>query len=214
MGVCPSGSSWIGTKLVPLIRAASRGQGSYLPKHAGRSVFLVILTLAVPVLVAANPVDPTWQPGIYDDGDTDQLVVQTLSPEGMIGLAALMLACFLLHPTLIEPSVPCRRRVSAEWADARGPPRRSRKSANQSVAPCPIRARVPLLVFGPSLPSQAFPSLGSATPDPVPAAGEVLPHGFPVGANSRQGLSGPSVSVNKRLFEDIPGSLASHGVWT
>ena len=127
MGVCPSGSSWIGTKLVPLIRAASRGQGSYLPKHAGRSVFLVILTLAVPVLVAASPVDPTWQLGIYDDGDTDQLVVQTLSPEGMIGVAALMLACFLLHPTLIEPSVPCRQRVSGEGADARGPPRRSRK---------------------------------------------------------------------------------------
>jgi hypothetical protein len=56
-------------------------------------MLFLILLLAVPVIVAANPIDPSWQPGLYDGADTDQLVTQTLSPEGMIGLGVLVLAC-------------------------------------------------------------------------------------------------------------------------
>jgi len=164
LGLFPSGRtlrrrSWIGVTRVQFSGAASRRHRSHRPLQVARAVLLAIVTLAGPVLVAANPVDPTWQPGLYDDADTDQLVVQTLSPEGMIGVAALMLVCLLLYSTPIEPSVPCRQRVSGEEADARGPPGPSIKSTNQSMAPCFNRARVALLVFHPSPPLQAFRSL-------------------------------------------------------
>jgi hypothetical protein len=60
---------------------------------AVRVILFMILVLAVPIHVAANPIDPTWQPGLYDDADADQLVTRTLSPEGIIGLGVLVLAC-------------------------------------------------------------------------------------------------------------------------
>jgi hypothetical protein len=42
---------------------------------------LATLVLAIPVIVAANPVDPTWILGLYDDADSDQLITQ---PHGAI----------------------------------------------------------------------------------------------------------------------------------
>ena len=54
---------------------------------------LLSLFLTIPVIAAVNPIDPVWEPGLYDDADTDQLVTQTSSLEGMIGLALLVLAC-------------------------------------------------------------------------------------------------------------------------
>ena len=58
----------------------------------------LLLILAIPVIVTANPLDPNWQPGWYDDGDTDQLVTQTMSPESMVGLAVLLFSSFCVFP--------------------------------------------------------------------------------------------------------------------
>jgi hypothetical protein len=54
-----------------------------------------MLALAVPVIVATNPVDPTWLPGLYDDADSDQLVSQALSPESWLGAAIPIILCVL-----------------------------------------------------------------------------------------------------------------------
>jgi hypothetical protein len=70
-----------------------------------RAIFFLTLVLMIPVFVAVNPVDPAWQPGWCDDGDTDQLVTQTMSPESMIGLAVLALACFSPSAGLLAMSV-------------------------------------------------------------------------------------------------------------
>jgi hypothetical protein len=56
-----------------------------------RPLFLLGLILVLPIIVAMNPIDSCWQLGLYDEADTDQLVTQTSSPEGMIGLAVLVL---------------------------------------------------------------------------------------------------------------------------
>src|SRR5262249_22207108 len=45
-------------------------------------VFIAILILPVP-LVLAVPVDPTWIPGLYDDGDYDEVVDTLLSAEAV-----------------------------------------------------------------------------------------------------------------------------------
>jgi hypothetical protein len=78
--------------------------------------------LAVPMIVAANPVDATWQVGWYDDGDTDRLVTQTMSPESMAGLAVLVLVCLSAHARLI---IRIRRKHSVHSSREpvpRGPP--------------------------------------------------------------------------------------------
>jgi hypothetical protein len=56
---------------------------------------LVILALAIPVIVAANPSDPIWRPGLYDDADTDHLVRNVVSPESLIGVSVLGIVCLL-----------------------------------------------------------------------------------------------------------------------
>jgi hypothetical protein len=82
----------------------------------------VALALAVPLIVAANPVDPTWLPGFYDDADTDQLVTQTMSPEAWIGLTVLVIVCFLSSSTIAGLTTHGRRRVVRGWPGARPPP--------------------------------------------------------------------------------------------
>ena len=70
-----------------------------------RAILFLILVLVVPIHVTANPIDPTWQPGLYDDADTDQLVTQTLSPDAMIGLAVLVLACLVSRACPVDKIV-------------------------------------------------------------------------------------------------------------
>jgi hypothetical protein len=81
-----------------------------------------LLVLAIPVIMAANPIDPGWQAGWYDDGDTDQLVTQTLSPESMIGLAVLSFISLSVYLLLITGREP--RQIDGQGIDPvpRGPP--------------------------------------------------------------------------------------------
>ena len=58
-------------------------------------IWLVSLILAIPVITTANPTDPSWRPGLYDEADSDQLITQILSADAMIGLTMLMLACLV-----------------------------------------------------------------------------------------------------------------------
>jgi hypothetical protein len=86
------------------------------------TLLLVILALAVPVIVAANPVDPTWVPGVYDDADPDQLVSQALSPESWLSAALPVILCLL---TTIAPVWLSRQgRSGADRSEqvARAPP--------------------------------------------------------------------------------------------
>jgi hypothetical protein len=65
----------------------------------------------------------TGIPGWYDDADTDQLITQTLSPEGMIGVAALVLVCLSVRA---RPVGGIMRLHGIPWsreAVPRGPPR-------------------------------------------------------------------------------------------
>jgi hypothetical protein len=60
-------------------------------RRCAGALMLAVLVLTIPILVAANPVDLTWQHGWHDDADTDDLVTQTLSPDSLIVLAVLVL---------------------------------------------------------------------------------------------------------------------------
>jgi|SRR6516164_7126400 len=67
-------------------RQLASGGGRPLPRPTSEEVGAVLsltLVLGIPVLVAANPIDPFWQPGFYDDADPDQLVTHALSAESV-----------------------------------------------------------------------------------------------------------------------------------
>ena len=83
---------------------------------------LVAFVLAIPVIVAANPVDRTWLPGFYDDADTDQLVTQTMSPEALIGLTALVIVRFFSSGTIAGLNTPWHRTAARGGLGARAPP--------------------------------------------------------------------------------------------
>jgi hypothetical protein len=87
------------------------------------SMLLVALALGVPVIVAANPVDSTWLPGLYDDADTDQLVTQTMSPEAWIGLTVLVIVYCLSSRTIVGPNALWSRTAARGGLSARAPPR-------------------------------------------------------------------------------------------
>jgi hypothetical protein len=61
----------------------------------------VLLLLALPLLAWANPCDPAWIPGVYDDADYDELVSAASSPDGTLNAPVLLVAPFL--PVLDEP---------------------------------------------------------------------------------------------------------------
>ena len=98
------------------------------------------LVLTIPVIGAANPVDPIWLPGLYDDADTDHLVAQTMSPEAVIGLAVLVMACRRSSSTLAGPRAHGRGTVAGGELAARGPPRRAVMSLSAVLRSLPCRA--------------------------------------------------------------------------
>src|SRR5262245_56748591 len=63
-----------------------------------RTILFLALILAVPLIVAANPVDASGQQGWYDDEDADRLVTQSMSPESMMGIATLVLGARFWGP--------------------------------------------------------------------------------------------------------------------
>jgi hypothetical protein len=104
-------------------RRARRGRLPCPPARAvWGSVALVALTLAVPGIVAANPVDQIWIPGLYDDADPDQLVSQALSPESWLGAAIPVILCILATVALAWPKRPGWWRADRNEQVARAPP--------------------------------------------------------------------------------------------
>src|SRR5262245_35647199 len=133
----------VGRLGAPLIGPALGCHGSHgSGPGAARTTLLLALVLMIPVLVAVNPVDPVWQAGWYDGGDTDQLVTQTMSPESMIGLAVLALACFSTSAGLLSvvghrPDV-----CSSREPVPRGPPQQL-PFAGQAPSACPHTSHLP-----------------------------------------------------------------------
>jgi hypothetical protein len=91
----------IGGRLLPVRKRAVRRRARHgrVPCPPARAVWssvaLVALALAIPVIVATNPVDPTLLPGLYDDADPDQLVSHALSPESWLDAAIPVILCVL-----------------------------------------------------------------------------------------------------------------------
>jgi hypothetical protein len=74
-------------------------------------------------LAAATPPDPVWLPGIYDDGDYDDVVLAVLSLDGFQGDAPAVLGpptalvVRVAAPRLIAP-----RPVPRSFQESRAPP--------------------------------------------------------------------------------------------
>lgn len=85
-------------------------------------VLLVGLVWLVP-LAHASPMDPTWLPGIYDEGDHDDVVLALISAGGLPHGAALRVDRFLIVVTavwLTATTRPAAHEYSS--APARAPP--------------------------------------------------------------------------------------------
>ena len=49
------------------------------------SLIVLATGLALPALAHASPPDPSWIPGVYDDADFDDVVMQVASGTGSVG---------------------------------------------------------------------------------------------------------------------------------
>ena len=81
-----------------------------------------MLLLAVPVVVATNPIDQTWQVGWYDNADTDPLVVQMLSPEGLLGIATVVMVVLSSQRLSASEVYTLQNLCSSREPVPRGPP--------------------------------------------------------------------------------------------
>jgi hypothetical protein len=109
-----------------LCGSARRGRLSSCRPHAvWGSIALAALTLGVPVIAAVNPVDPSWIPGFYDDGDYDQLVSHAISPESWLGVVLEVVLCLLASIALARWSRPTYGGAHRREPVARAPPGRS-----------------------------------------------------------------------------------------
>ena len=87
-----------------------------------RAIIFLTLLLVIPLIAGMNSVDPTWIPGLYDDADGDLLITQAMSPESMIGLAALLVVCLAARAYPLSGVAPaCHIPLSREPVP-RGPP--------------------------------------------------------------------------------------------
>jgi hypothetical protein len=82
----------------------------------------LILVLALPIIVVANQVDPTWIPGLYDDADTDDLVLQIMSPEAMLLLDVIVLVWLMSSMYLAARVAGERAGIESPQPVPRGPP--------------------------------------------------------------------------------------------
>lgn len=48
------------------------------------ALLVLAVGLALPVLAHASPPDPSWIPGVYDDGDYDDVVTRIVSGTGSV----------------------------------------------------------------------------------------------------------------------------------
>jgi len=91
-------------------------------------VLVVVLALfasaTLPALAYASPPDPSWIEGIYDDADSDDVVVLVTSGTGNVGLV--VLADLRPTPALVGPLTQSTERAtpafSASAVHLRAPP--------------------------------------------------------------------------------------------
>jgi hypothetical protein len=204
------------TRALPIGLTSRRGR-SRLPGRPSRgALVLVMLTLAVPVIVAANPADPTWCAGLYDEADTDQLMTQTMSPDGCIGPTVLIIACLLATTAVVSRRRPRRAAWGESHIQARAPPACLRAPA------CMSRGRF-VCLFDPTrfvsfaLPRRRFTSgrgdpiapyrTTGASTAPAPSVLNRLcgvvpprPHHMP---ESRRQLGGPAHRLTRRTRHEV-----------
>jgi hypothetical protein len=92
---------------------------------------LLALTLVVPIIIAANPIDSQWLTGWYDESDADQLIINAMSAGSL--LSPLTLSSLLLSGAVMTWSVSRRGRYTYSSVVARGPP--SAPSPKRALAP-------------------------------------------------------------------------------
>jgi len=103
--------------------ARPRARRGRLPGHPSGAVWgSVVVALALANVVAANPVDPPWIPGLYDDADPDQLVSQALSSESWLGPSIPAILCVLSTIVLAWSRRLEWRRAARNQQVARAPP--------------------------------------------------------------------------------------------
>jgi len=96
------------------------------PPHIVLAVLILAAPALLPAVAYASPPDPAWIPGIYDDADYDDVVVQLASGTGDVASMPTVSARPALRPAegvppLVEPDVPGR---AASAPHSRAPPSR------------------------------------------------------------------------------------------
>ena len=135
--------------------AGDRTQGRWrrpwrLRAGANRPILLIVLILIVPLMGIANPIDPPWSGGWYDNADADQLMSKTMSPEGMAGLAIVAFAYMRSRAVESARSASRRRLELCDRTGARGPPHVTNVLTGQTlVSHHAPRVRLPFLRFRP-----------------------------------------------------------------
>ena len=86
------------------------------------SSLLVVVLLTLVPLADASPVDPTWIPGLYDNGDGDDIVLLVADRDAPpIPIASFMAPSRTIVPVVLEPSTPAGHRRGRP-ASERAPP--------------------------------------------------------------------------------------------
>jgi hypothetical protein len=87
------------------------------------SIFLLTaLVISVVCLAHASPPDPTWIPGIYDNGDFDEAVLAVLSIDGTTTTIPFVPAAIGTWRVLPSPAVSLDLSPSFDLAPSRAPP--------------------------------------------------------------------------------------------
>jgi hypothetical protein len=83
-------------------------------------VLLLLAPVALPGLAHASPPDPTWIPGVYDDGDGDDIVTLIASGPGALPASAPIELRFIAR--LVARLTPTPERMPLGlWATAASP---------------------------------------------------------------------------------------------
>jgi len=94
------------------------------PPHFVLAALILAAPALLPAVAYASPPDPAWIPGIYDDADYDDVVVQVTSGTGAVASMPTVAAGPALEPTegvppLVESDVPG---LTASALHSRAPP--------------------------------------------------------------------------------------------
>jgi hypothetical protein len=167
-----------------------------------------MLALAVPVIVATNPVDPTWLPGLYDDADSDQLVSQALSPESWLGAAIPIILCVLSTIALAWSRRLGWRRADRTEQVARAPPGLAAASTRVVSADLRSAERAPLAHLTVRLSSSLRRLRRASTSGIDTACIEEGENGAPASI-LRSSLSGTTRPSRNQMRLNIPGPFSS-----